>query len=231
MFKNIFAVFCLFLFIGCSSLPKSKKYPENEFRAIWIATVVNIDWPKNGTDAIDKQKRDFLALLDFYKALNFNVAIVQIRTAGDAFYDSKFAPWSRFLTGKEGSPTSANFNMMSWMISETHKRGMEFHAWFNPYRATFDKNTEILSPTHDYNIHPEWMIPYGNKYYYNPGNKAVQDNFTKLINEAVSQYNLDAVHFDDYFYPYTIKNEVFNDSISFSNNKLKNQNHFRLAKK
>ncbi|MGB5435745.1 MAG: family 10 glycosylhydrolase, partial [Maribacter sp.] len=197
--------------------------PKTEFRGVWVATVVNIDWPKNGNDAIEKQKADYLEILDFYKALNFNAAIVQIRTAGDAFYDSEFAPWSRFLTGKEGRAPNTEQNLLQWMIHETHNRGMEFHAWLNPYRATFDLKTEILNPTHDFNLHPEWMLKYGTKYYYDPGLPEVRERMVSVIDEIVSNYDVDAIHYDDYFYPYTIKDEVIKDSLTYSYYHLPNQ--------
>ena len=189
--------------------------PEREFRGFWVATVVNIDWPKKGTDPIEKQKTDYLKILDFYDSLNFNAAIVQVRTAGDAFYTSEYAPWSRFLTGEEGKAPQTNESILKWMIAETHARGMEFHAWLNPYRATFDLNTEILSPDHDYHQHPEWMLKYGKKYYYDPGLPEVRERMILVIDELVSNFDIDAVHFDDYFYPYTIAGEVFGDSLSF----------------
>ncbi|NHF61128.1 family 10 glycosylhydrolase [Flavobacteriaceae bacterium TP-CH-4] len=197
--------------------------PKSEFRGFWVATVVNIDWPRNGADPVEKQKNDFLEILDFYDDLNFNTAIVQVRTAGDAFYNSHFAPWSRFLTGTEGQKQEAHENLLTWMIRETHKRGMEFHAWLNPYRATFDLRTNILSPTHDFNLHPEWMVQYGKKYYYNPGLPEVRNRMIQVIDEIITNYDIDAIHFDDYFYPYTINDEVFQDSLSFAHHGLPNQ--------
>lgn len=212
---------CLGL-ISCALL-KPVPQPEREFRGFWVATVVNIDWPKNGTDAIEKKKADYLRILDFYQDLNFNTAIVQVRTAGDAFYPSDYAPWSRFLTGQEGEAPDTSDNLLQWMIDETHARDMEFHAWLNPYRATFDLKTEILSGDHDFNQHPEWMLKYGKKYYYDPGIPQVQDRMVTLIDELVAAYDIDAIHFDDYFYPYTIEGEVFNDSITFYNCGLPDQ--------
>lgn len=189
--------------------------PKNEFRAIWIATVVNIDWPKSSTDNVKKQKADFIEILDTYKKLNYNAVIVQIRSVGDAFYPSELAPWSRFLTGQEGNAPKPYFDTLAWMIAETHARGFEFHAWLNPYRATMDLNTSILSPKHDYYQHPEWMIKYGGKYYYNPALPEVQDHLTAVVDEVVKNYDIDAIHFDDYFYPYKVKGETFNDLASY----------------
>lgn len=216
-------VLLTFLILSSCSVFKPIPQPRTEFRGFWVATVVNIDWPKNGNDAIEKQKRDYLEILDFYKDLNFNTAIVQIRTAGDAFYESEHAPWSRFLTGQEGEVSAQKSTLLKWIIQETHKRGMEFHAWLNPYRATFDLNTEILSDTHDYSLHPEWMLKYGKKYYYDPGLPEVQQKMVSVIDEVVSNYDIDAIHFDDYFYPYRIQGVIFQDSISYYNCALPNQ--------
>jgi len=221
MIKKLFFLFILAL-SSCAVFNPIPQ-PEREFRGFWVATVVNIDWPKNGKDSIAKQKADYLKILDFYKDLNFNAAIVQIRTAGDSFYDSDFAPWSRFLTGKEGEAPETEQSLLKWMIAETHKRGMEFHAWLNPYRATFDLKTEILHPTHDFNLHPEWMLKYGKKYYYNPGLPEVRKRMVSVIDEIVANYDVDAIHYDDYFYPYTIKDEVFRDSLTYSYYGLPNQ--------
>ncbi len=212
-------VYCFFLMLfcfSCGSLVKNvKNISEREFRGVWIASVVNIDWPKSGKDPIEKQQNDFIKILEFYKKLHFNAVIVQIRTAGDALYPSKLAPWSRYLTGEEGTPPQPYYDPLAWMINEAHQRGFEFHAWLNPYRATFDLKKEKLSPTHDYVQHPDWMIRYGKKYYYNPGLPEVQQHLTNIIDEVVTNYDIDAVHFDDYFYPYQIKDEVFDDQLSY----------------
>ena len=217
--KNYKHVGLLILFILLSVLNVKAQMqvtnPKNEFRAVWIATVVNIDWPKSSVDNVAKQKADFIEILDAYKKLNYNAVIVQIRSVGDAFYPSQYAPWSRFLTGKEGNAPKPYFDPLAWMITESHARGFEFHAWLNPYRATMDLNTAILSPQHDYFKHPEWMIKYGDKYYYNPALPEVSDRLIAVVDEVVRNYDIDAIHFDDYFYPYRIKGEVFNDTDSY----------------
>ena len=209
-----------FLFVlilsSCTLFKSGIPQPEREFRGVWIATVVNIDWPKDGKDSWEKQKADYLNILNFYQNLNFNAVIVQIRAAGDAFYDSDYAPWSRFLTGHEGEAPETEQDPLRWMIREAHIRGMEFHAWLNPYRATFDLNTEILAQNHDFNKHPEWMLKYGKKYYYNPGIPEVQQHLVNIMDEVVSRYEVDALHFDDYFYPYKIKGEILADSLTFA---------------
>ncbi|WP_373516216.1 glycoside hydrolase family 10 protein [Pricia sp.] len=215
MVKNILLFLFSLLVLNSCAIFNPIPQPKREFRGFWVATVVNIDWPKKGADPIEKQKTDYLKILDFYDSLNFNAAIVQVRTAGDAFYGSDYAPWSRFLTGEEGKAPETDESILKWMIVETHARGMEFHAWLNPYRATFNLNTELLSPDHDYNQHPEWMLKYGKKFYYDPGLPDVRERMVSVIDELVSNFDIDAVHFDDYFYPYTIAGEVFGDSLSF----------------
>lgn len=192
------------------------KAPKEEFRGVWIATVANIDWPKHPSDDTEKKKKDFIAILDFYEKLNFNAAIVQVRTAGDAFYPTELAPWSKYLSGQQGKAPKGFEEPLRWMIKETHKRGMEFHAWLNPYRATFDLDTLALSKSHDFYQHPDWMLKYGKKYYYDPGLPEVQDKFNQIIEELVINYELDAIHFDDYFYPYKIEGETFGDAATFS---------------
>ncbi|MBN7817073.1 family 10 glycosylhydrolase [Algoriphagus sp. YJ13C] len=194
-----------------------------EFRGVWIATVANIDWPLSPDDPYEKQKRDFLEILDYYKSLNFNAVIVQVRTAGDAFYPSNLAPWSKYLTGKQGKAPQTTENPLTWMINEAHARGMEFHAWLNPYRATMDLKTEELSPDHDYNLHRDWMLKYGTKYYYNPALPEVKNHLLKVIKEIVDNYDIDAIHFDDYFYPYKIPREDFPDKASYNKYKKPGQ--------
>jgi uncharacterized lipoprotein YddW (UPF0748 family) len=213
-----FSILLIFL-ASCAVI----KAPQQEFRGVWIATVANIDWPKNPNDSPEKKKKDFITILDFYQELNFNAAIVQVRTAGDAFYQTDLAPWSKYLSEKEGEAPQGFDDPLPWMIEETHKRGMEFHAWLNPYRATFDLDTLALSDNHDFYQHPDWMVKYGKKYYYNPGLPKVREKFAKVVEELVVKYELDAIHFDDYFYPYKIEGEVFQDSLAFQTYGLPNQ--------
>ena len=203
------------VFLACSSLKTPVPQPEEEFRGVWVATVANIDWPSKPGDPWQKKQADFRKILNFYSKLKFNAVLVQVRTAGDAFYPSRLAPWSRYLTGKEGNPGSLSEDPLKWMIDETHKRGMEFHAWLNPYRATFDMQTELLDPQHDFYQYPEWMVNYGEKYYYNPGIPEVRKHIVDVVREVVARYNVDGIHFDDYFYPYRIQGEVFEDSTAF----------------
>jgi len=205
--------------------PLTFQMPEmpREFRGVWIATVANIDWPISSTDPYEKQKRDFIELLDYYKNLNFNAVIVQVRTAGDAFYPSNLAPWSKYLTGKQGQAPKTDENPLTWMIQEAHARGLEFHAWLNPYRATMNLSTEGLSPDHVYNLHRNWMLKYGTQYYFNPGLPEVKAHLLAVIKEIVDNYDIDAIHFDDYFYPYKIAKQDFPDKSTYDKYKKPGQ--------
>lgn len=190
--------------------------PKREFRGVWIATVMNIDWPQAGGDDPEAQKQQFNNILDFYAELNFNAVIVQVRPAGDVFYPSQYEPWSRYLTGREGKRPEPYYDPLEFMIKAAHDRGLEFHAWFNPYRATMNEDTASLAIDHALKKHPDWILKYGKRYYFKPGLPEVRQYVTSVVMEVVNRYDIDAVHFDDYFYPYKIKGEVFRDSLTFA---------------
>ncbi|HKP32110.1 MAG TPA: family 10 glycosylhydrolase [Chitinophagaceae bacterium] len=189
--------------------------PRYEFRAAWIATVDNIDWPSKKTLSVDSQKVEFINLLEMHKRNGMNAVIVQIRPAADAFYPSQYEPWSEWLTGKQGVPPAQYYDPLAFMIDESHKRGLEFHAWCNPYRAEFALNKSSIAPTHITKIHPEWFVTYGKQRFFDPGNKECQQFVVNVIRDVVSRYNIDAIHFDDYFYPYRISGKEFPDSATF----------------
>ncbi|HMC98972.1 MAG TPA: family 10 glycosylhydrolase [Ferruginibacter sp.] len=183
-----------------------------EFRGVWIATVDNIDWPSRGNYNSESQKAEFIRILDMHKSLGMNAVIVQVRPAADAFYPSQYEPWSEWLTGKQGAAPVPYYDPLEFMISEAHKRGMEFHAWMNPYRAEFSIGKSSIAPTHITRVHPEWFLTYGEKRYFDPGNKEVQQYVTGIVRDVVSRYAVDAIHFDDYFYPYRIAGKEFPDN-------------------
>jgi uncharacterized lipoprotein YddW (UPF0748 family) len=186
-----------------------------ELRAVWIATITNIDWPDSPTIDSYEQKLQFIKLLDMHQRNGMNAIVMQIRPSTDAFYPSAFEPWSQWLTGIQGQAPVPYYDPLEFMITETHKRGMEFHAWMNPYRAVFNIYTSSITPTHITNIHPEWFVTYGDKKYFDPGNKEVQQYVTSIVKDVVTRYNIDAIHFDDYFYPYPIAGKEFPDKESF----------------
>ena len=189
---------------------------KTQFRGVWIASVRNLDWPSKPGLNNRQLKKEYLEQLDQLKDLGMNAVIVQIRPTGDAFYPSELAPWSEFLTGQQGVPPSSSFDPLEFMIQETHKRSMEFHAWFNPYRAIRNNSEAKLSPKHVFFQHPDWFVVYGNDAYFDPGMVPARKHIEKVIAEVVSRYDIDAVHFDDYYYPYRLKGLEFPDSLSFS---------------
>lgn len=192
------------------------QHPKYEFRAAWIATVDNIDWPSRGNYHSEGQKAEFIRLIDMLKGLGMNAVIVQIRPSTDAFYPSPYEPWSEWLTGKQGKQPYPYYDPLKFMIDEVHKRGMEFHAWCNPYRAEFQIGKSSVTPTHVTKVHPQWFLAYGGKRYFDPGNKDAQEHVVKVIRDIVKRYDVDALHFDDYFYPYRIAGKEFPDDKTFS---------------
>jgi uncharacterized lipoprotein YddW (UPF0748 family) len=198
-----------------SSILCSLAQPKPEFRGVWIATVDNIDWPSKGNIQSESQRQEFIKLLDLHRQNGINAVVVQIRPAADAFYPSPYEPWSQWLTGRQGLPPSPYYDPLQFMITEAHKRGMAFHAWCNPYRAVFKIGESPLAATHISKIHPEWFLTYGDKRYFDPGNKEAQQHVVNIIRDVVSRYEIDAIHFDDYFYPYRIAGNEFPDDASY----------------
>lgn len=198
--------------------------PKRELRAVWIATVENIDWPSRRGLPSAQQQQEFIALLDQHQRNGMNAIIAQIRPVTDAFYPSPYEPWSEYLTGVQGQAPNPYYDPLQFMIEETHKRGMEFHAWFNPYRAVFNIHRSSVAANHITNTKPQWFVTYGDKKYFDPGVPEVRDYVTAVIRDVVKRYDIDAVHFDDYFYPYRIPGKEFPDNTSwrlYGNNMMK----------
>ena len=211
--KTLLLSFCSTCFLFFNIIAQQPSKPE--FRAVWVATVDNIDWPDQPTTSSEIQKAAFIKLLDMHKRNGMNAVIVQVRPCTDAFYPSPFEPWSQWLTGKQGLPPYPYYDPLAFMISETHKRRMEFHAWMNPYRAVFNINNSSVAATHITKIHPDWFLTYGDKKYFDPGNKEGQKYVTEVVTDVVKRYDVDAIHFDDYFYPYRIAGKEFPDDVKF----------------
>lgn len=203
-----FLLFSAYLFVSAQ--------PKYEFRGVWITTVDNIDWPAAGNWNSNDQKAEFIRILDMHQKTGMNAMVVQIRPSGDAFYPSKYEPWSQWLTGQQGKAPVPYYDPLQFMIEETHKRGMEFHAWLNPYRANFNIKTASIAPNHITKTHPEWFLTYGNKKYFNPGNKEAQQFVVDVVRDIVSRYDVDAIHMDDYFYPYRIPGKEFPDAATYT---------------
>lgn len=172
---------------------------ENEMRAAWVSTVYNLDWPKTKNNA-SKQKQELTQMMDKLKGCGINTIILQVRPESDALYKSSINPWSKYLTGTQGK--DPGYDPLSYAVSEAHKRGMEIHAWFNPYRVTTSgTDLSALASSNPARKNPSWVIKYNNKLYYDPGNPAVIDYLVKTVTEVAKNYDVDGVHFDDYFYP------------------------------
>ncbi|WP_290794274.1 glycoside hydrolase family 10 protein [Flavihumibacter sp. UBA7668] len=194
---------------------ESNNSGTREFRAAWIATVANIDWPTKGNINPEKQREEYIQLLDLHQKNGLNAVIVQVRPAADALYPSSYEPWSEWLTGKQGQPPVPFYDPLQFMIAEAHKRGMEFHAWLNPYRAVFNIKSTITAQDHITRRFPDWFLTYGDKKYFDPGNKNAQQFVVNIVRDLVKRYPIDGVHFDDYFYPYRIAGKEFPDYKTF----------------
>ena len=201
----------LALLFACTAFSQ----PDYEFRGVWIATVDNIDWPKKGPHTVYSQKAEFIRQLDQHKLNGMNAVIVQVRPSADAFYPSSLEPWSQWLTGVQGRSPSPYYDPLQFMIEEAHKRGMEFHAWLNPYRANFNISSASIAPNHITRIHPDWFLTYGGKKYFDPSNTDGQKHVIAVVRDIVKRYNIDAIHMDDYFYPYRIAGKEFPDAASY----------------
>lgn len=207
------------LLVGCSIMamaqPKLEDKNVFEFRGVWVASVLNIDWPSKAGLSNEAQKNEFIALLNMHQKNGMNAIIMQVRPAGDALYPSTLEPWSEFLMGQQGLPPSPFYDPLQFMITETHKRGMEFHAWINPYRAVVNNEKSSVAPNHLTKTHPEWFVTYDNKKIFNPGLPEVWKHVNRVVADIVTRYEVDAIHLDDYFYPYKVPGKEFNDEAAY----------------
>jgi uncharacterized lipoprotein YddW (UPF0748 family) len=189
--------------------------PKHEMRAVWIASVANIDWPSKSGLTTDLQKEEMIELLDLAKAYHMNTVIFQVRPATDAFYPSDLEPWSQWLTGKQGKAPDPWYDPLAFTISECRKRGLDIHLWLNPYRAVTDTARASIAPSHPVNQHPEWFVTYGKTRYFNPGLAETRNHVANVVADVLKRYDIDAIHFDDYFYPYRIPGQDFPDQAAF----------------
>jgi uncharacterized lipoprotein YddW (UPF0748 family) len=199
--------------------------PKRQLRAMWIASVVNIDWPSRRGLSVEAQKAEYLRLLDEAEAYRLNAVFVQVRPTADAFWPSPYEPWSEWLTGVRGR--DPGYDPLDFLLTEAHKRNLEFHAWFNPYRVSMPApggagvDINQLAPNHPVRQHPDWVVPYpinaaGARLYYNPGIPEVRAFVEDAIMHAVENYDIDGVHFDDYFYPYPAAGQQFADGDTYA---------------
>ncbi len=215
MTKKIFCVIGLLYFFFLTS---DAQIPlKREFRAAWLATYANIDWPSVGATSALEQST-FIQRMEEHRVTGMNAVFVQIRSQCDAMYPSPFEPWSADLTGTQGLAPNPYYDPLEFMIAETKKKGMEFHAWFNPYRALANAsaaNLAALSASHVINTQPSWIMTAGTQRILNPGIPAVWDYVIKVVMDVVRRYDIDGVHFDDYFYPYPSAG-TYNDDAEFA---------------
>ncbi len=216
MLRPIFGL----LFIQCliistlSAQNTTKIEPKREFRGVWVATVENIDWPSKAGLSSDQQKQELIGILEQHKANGINAIMFQVRPAADAFYAKSREPWSRWLMGKQGLAPAPGYDPLEFAINEAHIRGIELHAWFNPYRASTNVN-HVIVDDHITKTKPDWFFTYGGKKQFNPGIPEVRDYIVDVILDVVKEYDVDGIHFDDYFYPYPIAGQKINDEATY----------------
>lgn len=202
--RFIFTIAFLSSLLLAQPLPKV----EREFRAAWIATVDNIDFPSKRTLSIDEQKTELIAALDLARKLRLNAVIFQVRPATDAVYESKLEPWSEYVTGQMGK--SQTFDPLAFIVAEAHKRGILVHAWFNPYRS-YHPSAKTMSDDHVSKTKPEIVRQYGRYMWLDPTEPGAKKHSLDVILDVVRRYDLDGIHFDDYFYPYAEKDAAGNN--------------------
>lgn len=189
---------------------------KHEFRGVWVATVVNLDWPLNRTHSPASQQADMLLHFDRLKAAGFNAIFFQIRTENDALYDSPYEPWSFYLTGTEGSAPVPYWDPLAFAIEAAHARGLELHAWLNPYRSVRTVGQFTRDPNHVSITNPDWILQFNNLKILNPGLPEVIDYTTKIVMDVVRRYDVDGIHFDDYFYPYAPNSITNQDAATYA---------------
>jgi uncharacterized lipoprotein YddW (UPF0748 family) len=187
--------------------PASSDVPPpapREFRAAWVSTVANIDWPSRSNLNAEKQQAEAIAILDRARALNLNAIVLQVRPSADAIYPSKLEPWSEFLTGQQGQPPKPFYDPLLFWVTQAHARGIELHAWFNPYRARYSNPKTVLAREHIANTDPQAVKQYGKFLWMDPGEPAASQRMLDVVLDVVRRYDIDGVQIDDYFYPYPI---------------------------
>ncbi|OSC56560.1 hypothetical protein B5181_34215 [Streptomyces sp. 4F] len=182
-------------------------------RGMWLATVAGRDWPTRAGLRAAEQRAELVEHLDAAVRHGLNTVIFQVRPTADALWPSAHEPWSEYLSGSQGR--DPGWDPLGTAVTEAHARGLELHAWFNPYRVATHDDPSRLVPSHPAREHPEWVVPYGGKLYYNPGLPEVRAFVQDAMMDAVEKYAVDGVHFDDYFYPYPVAGRSFDDGGTF----------------
>jgi uncharacterized lipoprotein YddW (UPF0748 family) len=209
-------LYCMVTIILPGNSVYAQAAPKREMRAVWIATVENIDWPSTPYLTSAQQQQEMISLLDLVKEYNLNTVVFQIRPAADAFYASSLEPWSQWLSGMQGKAPEPFYDPLEFTIRECRKRGLDIHVWLNPYRAVRDTANNLTSPEHITNTHPDLFLTYGTTRYFDPGLPGTRDHVARVVSDIVRRYDIDAIHMDDYFYPYRIAGASFPDDTTFS---------------
>ena len=208
IYLSIWLLVCL---IG-GSLVRAEEHPKREFRGAWIHTVGQGRYREMNRDSMQGY---FDRMLDSLQHIGINAVIFQVRPAADAFYSSQLEPWSKYFTGSQGVAPDPVWDPLQYLIDQCHARNMELHAWLNPYRVSTNAD-EPLAPSHIYYKHPEWFVQYGQQLYFDPGLPECREFIGKVVDDIVTRYDVDAIHMDDYFYPYPIAGRDFPDDDSYA---------------
>jgi uncharacterized lipoprotein YddW (UPF0748 family) len=193
---------------GASSAGSTKLAPPaspHEFRAAWVSTVANIDWPTKTNLPAAQQQAEAIAILDRAKAMNLNAIVLQVRPSADAIYPSKLEPWTEYLTGTQGVAPQPMYDPLKFWVEQAHARGLQLHAWFNPYRARHSDAKSPIAATHIANTNPAAVKTYGKFLWMDPAEESASKQTLDVVLDVVKRYDIDGVHIDDYFYPYPIE--------------------------
>ncbi|MFD9005074.1 glycoside hydrolase family 10 protein [Streptomyces sp. NPDC059582] len=194
-------------------LDSGRRRAAEEMRGVWLATVTNRDWPSRSGLTAAAQRTELIAHLDRAVRDRLNTVVFQVRPSADALWPSPHEPWSQYLTGTQGK--NPGWDPLGTAVTEAHARGLQLHAWFNPYRIALHADPARLVASHPARRHPDWVVRYGGKLYYNPGLPQVRAFVQDAMLDAVARYPVDAVHFDDYFYPYPVAGQSFDDDAAY----------------
>lgn len=211
--KRIFALLLVFCIVNIYTVQLKASTSDEEFRAIWVGTVQGLNYPSKATTDENLLKNDAIKILDYVKDMGFNAVIFQVRPACDAFYKSNIFPWSKYLTGTQGLAPNNDFDPLEFFIEEAHARGLQLHAWINPYRITANKSENpYLATRSPAVLNPDLTVKYKDgKLYWNPGEPEARKIVLEGVQEIVDNYDVDGIHIDDYFYP----GADFNDSSTY----------------
>ena len=197
---------------SCPVAPGSP--PKRQLRGVWIATVSNIDWPSRPGLPVAEQQAELRALLDACSNAHLNAVYFQIRSVADAMYPTSFAPWSQALTGTQGQ--DPGYDPLAFAVEEAHLRNLELHAWMNPYRVSLQPDASRLAANNPGRLHPDWVVTYGKEIWFDPGIPDARRFLGESILDPLSRYDVDGLHFDDYYYPYPVAGLAFPDDASFA---------------